>query len=310
MLMQRHHKRLKLYSCFASFGGYRIIEAERLELMVYDVFLSYASSDKDWASMLTREMQAEGLSVFYDRESLSAGVSWVSDIRDAISKAKAFVVIEPDPQGQSDWLRTEMLTALHYAEIGRSLLIPVIIENRHPRLDISRFQFVHIESQEDVTRAAKRINAAVRFTDQPATDNEPSDHQSPETISLEVIRGLIETDLNMAPVASAYLMDISIRAGATLTREGRATEALSIMEDVLNWGISALGEAHPSVFSARATLANVLIQLGDYDAALILLETSLNASQRVLGQGHSTSLALLRLRNTVAHAAHPGSESP
>jgi hypothetical protein len=114
-----------------------------------DIFLSYASADRERIRPLVKKLEEHGWSVWWDRK-IPPGKTWHQVIQQAIDDAKCVVVVWSQQSIQSDWVITE-------AEEGkeRHNLIPVMIDNVKAPL------------------AFRRIQAA-RLTD---WDGEPSHHE-------------------------------------------------------------------------------------------------------------------------------------
>ena len=71
-----------------------------------DIFLSYASEDRDRVVPLVDALREEGWSVWWDRE-LHAGPRFDQVIEEAIDAASCIVVVWSKHAIISDWVRTE-----------------------------------------------------------------------------------------------------------------------------------------------------------------------------------------------------------
>src|SRR5262249_11518185 len=60
---------------------------------VYDVFVSYSRSDEAGAAELNSWLCSQGLSTFFDRNKLRAGLRWVSALEDAIGRSRPVAVL-------------------------------------------------------------------------------------------------------------------------------------------------------------------------------------------------------------------------
>lgn len=87
-----------------------------------DVFISYASVDRDRVAMLARSLEAEGVRVWWDRH-LAPGDAYEDTIEQALTGARVVVVAWTQASTASQWVRSE-------ADYGRvnGRLVPVIIE--------------------------------------------------------------------------------------------------------------------------------------------------------------------------------------
>ena len=93
-----------------------------------DVFVSYASQDRDRVRPLVEALQARGLSVWWDRD-LVAGPSFDRDIEAALAAARCVVVVWSGASGESNWCRAEASEGM-----GRGILVPLAIDPVTPPL--------------------------------------------------------------------------------------------------------------------------------------------------------------------------------
>jgi hypothetical protein len=99
-----------------------------------DVFISYASEDRERARVLAQALEAQGWSVWWDR-TIPFGRRYDEIIANAIAGARCIIVLWSKTSIVSDWVREE-------AEQGRKrgILIPVLIENVEPPMGFRLFQ--------------------------------------------------------------------------------------------------------------------------------------------------------------------------
>lgn len=90
--------------------------------MLYDVFLSYSSSDKDSAARLSGALERSGLSVWWDAK-LTKDIPFDKQIKDALAQSVAIVAIISPHALKSKWVRWE----LAQAPAGGMLVVPVLI---------------------------------------------------------------------------------------------------------------------------------------------------------------------------------------
>jgi adenylate cyclase len=93
-----------------------------------DIFVSYASEDRDRIKPLIELLEGEGWSVWWDRE-LVAGPSFEEKIEEALEAARCVVVAWSESSIKSRWCRAE---ANDGAE--RDLLVPVRVDDVRPPL--------------------------------------------------------------------------------------------------------------------------------------------------------------------------------
>lgn len=103
-----------------------------------DVFISYASQDRDRARLLAQALGAHGLGVWWDRE-IGAGQDYGEVIEREIEAAKAVIVLWSKHSVVSRWVRDEADLAER-----RGTLIPVLIDAAEPPLGLRRTQAVDL----------------------------------------------------------------------------------------------------------------------------------------------------------------------
>jgi TolB-like protein len=102
----------------------------REAIMAYmaDIFVSYASEDRDRILPLVKRLEAAGWSVWWDRE-LVTGPSFDTKIEEALDAAKCVVVAWSKYAVDSRWVRSEANEGLE-----RDILVPVVIDDVRPPL--------------------------------------------------------------------------------------------------------------------------------------------------------------------------------
>src|SRR5262245_27724801 len=87
-----------------------------------DVFLSYASEDATFASSLARALEADGLSVWWDRR-IPTGKSFDEVIEEELHAARCAIVLWSRNSTASTWVKNEATVAME-----RGVLYPAVIE--------------------------------------------------------------------------------------------------------------------------------------------------------------------------------------
>src|SRR5689334_19704072 len=100
-----------------------------------DIFISYASIDRLFARRLADALEARGWSVWWDHSNLHGGEHFDRMIEDAITTARAVVVVWSPNSTKSDWVRAEAAQALE-----GNKLVPVRIDGAVLPL---RFRNIH-----------------------------------------------------------------------------------------------------------------------------------------------------------------------
>jgi sulfatase modifying factor 1 len=71
-----------------------------------DIFLSYASEDRDRIGPLVRALEATGWSVFWDRK-IPTGKTWPEVLEKEITSCRSVVVVWSERSVKSSWVREE-----------------------------------------------------------------------------------------------------------------------------------------------------------------------------------------------------------
>lgn len=110
-----------------------------------DIFLSYATEDKDRIMPLIRELERQGFSVWWDRR-IPVGKTFDLIIEEALDAAKCVVVIWSIDSVRSEWVKNEA-----YEGIERQILIPVLIDDVRIPLTFRRIQAARLIGQHGET---------------------------------------------------------------------------------------------------------------------------------------------------------------
>ena len=103
-----------------------------------DVFISYASAEKDKARLIAESLEAAGFSVWWDR-ALKPGETFDKVIQREIDAAKAIIVLWTRTSVESQWVREE-------ADVGRKrdALVPILMEAVEPPIGFGRVQAANL----------------------------------------------------------------------------------------------------------------------------------------------------------------------
>ena len=85
------------------------------------VFISYSRRDIEFVQRLAEDLQAAGLTVWYDLSGLDGGTQWGIEIQSAIEKSQYFLVVLSPSSLASKWVQREFL----YAEDFEIKVIPL-----------------------------------------------------------------------------------------------------------------------------------------------------------------------------------------
>lgn len=101
---------------------------------IADVFISYASEDREFARRVATAIEREGWSVWWDRQIL-AGRTFDREIERELDGAGCIVVLWSSASIDSEWVRNEAARAAE-----REVLVPARIEDVRPPLEFRRKQ--------------------------------------------------------------------------------------------------------------------------------------------------------------------------
>lgn len=99
-----------------------------------DIFISYASEDRDTARKLAKALETHGWSVWWDR-TIPAGKTFVEVIDEAMTEARCVVVAWSAMSIKKNWVLEEAQDGL-----DRGILVPVFIEQVTPPRGFRRIQ--------------------------------------------------------------------------------------------------------------------------------------------------------------------------
>ncbi|MXZ01902.1 TIR domain-containing protein, partial [Candidatus Poribacteria bacterium] len=91
----------------------------------FDVFISHAMEDKDFAAPLARELRSAGLRVWFDEFELSLGDSLNGKINDGLSRSRYGVVIISPTFFRKHWTLVEMNGFVARQTTGERVILPI-----------------------------------------------------------------------------------------------------------------------------------------------------------------------------------------
>jgi len=99
-----------------------------------DIFISYASADRERARMLAKVLQRRGWAAWWDRE-IPPGKEYDQVIEEALDSSRCVVVLWSQASVASSWVKTEAAEAMR-----RKILVPALIEDVKIPLEFRRLQ--------------------------------------------------------------------------------------------------------------------------------------------------------------------------
>jgi internalin A len=106
-----------------------------------NVFVSYSRKDKIFAKRVARELEKEGVGVWWDFESLEGGQDWQTEITKAIRQCDFFVVVLTPSAIQSEWVGNEIAYALQ----TQRRIIPLYLKKCDIPIGLVKKQFIDFE---------------------------------------------------------------------------------------------------------------------------------------------------------------------
>jgi hypothetical protein len=97
---------------------------------MYDIFLSHNRREKPWVRQLAKLLKDEGLSVFFDEDSIAPGENIVAAIEKAVTGSRHILLVISRASMESRWVAMETQYAVHDdpdAQSGR--LVPLVIDD-------------------------------------------------------------------------------------------------------------------------------------------------------------------------------------
>ena len=145
-----------------------------------DIFVSYASADRDRARAVSQALTDQGWSVWWDR-TIPPGRQFDEVIEEALDSARCVVVLWSKASVASQWVKTEAAEAMR-----RKILVPVLIEDVKIPLEFRRLQAADLstwtggDTHEEVRKFFASIGTNVGQLATPVQSAEPRVQAVPE----------------------------------------------------------------------------------------------------------------------------------
>src|SRR5215831_1084220 len=182
-----------------------------------DIFISYASADRDRARALAETLATQGWSVWWDR-TIPPGRQFDEVIEEELAAAGCVVVLWSKTSVASSWVKTEAADAR-----DRKILVPVLIEDVKLPLEFRRMQAADLSQWRSGPPQSgelfQAIAAQLRRHGQPAgAGGEPRDtaDDAPTESSIEPLAGTAQVQRSTAPASSRRILWPAID-GAVIT---------------------------------------------------------------------------------------------
>lgn len=207
-----------------------------------DIFISYSSADRPWATQLANDLRAAAVTCFLDTTSIRKGEGWERQILGSLNDSRHLVVIWTSKSGQSDWVNQELyrfkanIDPNGTGQTGGRLLYAINLEGQNPTLSgYQQYDFPSLQeayrtsgagvmtlgaqAQQDWTRMVREIAEA-------STDQNPRIPVS--KVVFAPTKGILQADQVSPPVlgtqAQEFLEKVGITGGDFKDRYGDKPE--------------------------------------------------------------------------------------
>ncbi len=166
-----------------------------------DIFLSYASVDRDKAERIANVLASHGWSVWWDR-TIPPGKTFDEVIEEAIDSTACIVVLWSATSVKSDWVKTEASEGAR-----RKVLVPIMIDEVKIPLEFRRIQAANLVGWDNSPNHPELIKVYQSITDisgKPVRkDREKSEKvettQHEQTVDKKAPSNIIAKDADKAP---------------------------------------------------------------------------------------------------------------
>jgi len=155
-----------------------------------DIFLSYASQDRERIKPLVEAIENQGFSIWWDRK-LDVGTAFDREIEAEIDQAKCIVVIWSKESLNSDWVRAEANEGLE-----NQTIVPILIDDVKPPLAFRTLQTPRLLDWPRI-RSAEALNSVIL-----AIGEKVSPAESPSEETIEADNLLPEKSIAVLPFRS------------------------------------------------------------------------------------------------------------
>ena len=131
-----------------------------------DIFVSYATEDRERVRPLVEVLEAEGWSIFWDRE-IPPGRSWDDVIQETLDEAQCVVAVWTRHSVESRWVKIEAMEGLE-----REILVPVVLDDAEIPIAFRRTQAADLRdpspANPELDRFLRAVHRAMGSTHKPA----------------------------------------------------------------------------------------------------------------------------------------------
>ncbi len=165
-----------------------------------DVFVSYASEDRDRVAQIVSELERRGYSVWWDRR-IDLGTSFDRSIEAELDAASCVLVVWSKASVQSEWVLNEASEGQ-----GRGILVPVRIDDVRVPLAFRRLQTADVDPQH-LSGFDPVLDAVARHVaGGPASRSAPRAASETPALSGRRVAGLVALVIVLSGTSAAWLL--------------------------------------------------------------------------------------------------------
>ena len=102
------------------------------------IFISYSSTDSDFALKLAQDLRSSNESVWIDKLNICAGEAWDKSIQKALRNSECVVIILSKASTESD----NVLNEIHYAIDNKKRVVPVLLSDCELPFSLYRIHYI------------------------------------------------------------------------------------------------------------------------------------------------------------------------
>ncbi len=159
-----------------------------------DIFISYASEDKEKAGLLAKVLEEQGWTVWWDKK-IPPGKTFDEVISEALDAAKCVVVLWSIDSVKSDWVKEEAAVGAN-----RKILIPALIDDVGIPLGFGRIQAAQlvgwqgIATDPNIKELIESIASLIGYpkVEKPKPDSKPLVNKHEKTKHPKIVTKVVE----------------------------------------------------------------------------------------------------------------------
>jgi hypothetical protein len=141
-------------------------------------FISYSHKDTAFVDRLARDLRAQHVEVWVDRNELMPGSNWTNAIESALQNADAVLFVVSPNSATSSWVQLETRAALQHTTTGTGKLIIPIVFGRPISMPPELAQIQWVDFTDNYEQALRQLLAALPETVRSVGNAQPGEPQS------------------------------------------------------------------------------------------------------------------------------------